>query len=164
MRASPGPAVISPLLPGSADGRRVLRAYFHEIVSRYHGREATEDEVSAAMRDEPSDDLVPPGGLLLAARADGRVVGCAGVLFLPGGIGEVRRVYVVPTARGGGVATQLLSALADAALDRQVSRLRLDTRGDLVEARRLYASLGYREVAPFSSGPFAEYWYEKILD
>ncbi len=32
------------------------------------------------------------------------------------------------------------------------SRLRLDTRSDLVEARRLYERLGYREVPPFNEG------------
>lgn len=43
------------------------------------------------------------------------------------------------------------------------SRLRLDTRGDLVEARRLYERLGYREVPPFNAGRYAEHWLEKTL-
>jgi GNAT superfamily N-acetyltransferase len=141
----------------------VLRAYFRDIVSRYYGREAADGEVTAAMREEPSDDLSPPRGLFLVARAGGAVVGCGGVRFLPGGTGEIRRVFVMPPARGCGVGTQLLDALETAARDHQVSRLRLDTHGSFTEARRLYARRGYREAAPFSNGPFAEYWYEKIL-
>jgi hypothetical protein len=27
----------------------------------------------------------------------------------------------------------------------------------------LYARHGYREVAPFSSGPYADHWFEKTL-
>jgi hypothetical protein len=44
-----------------------------------------------------------------------------------------------------------------------VSRLHLDTRDDLAEARQLYAAHGYREVAPFNDGRFADHWYGKIL-
>jgi len=33
----------------------------------------------------------------------------------------------------------------------------------LVEARRLYARLGYREVPPFNAGQYAEHWFEKTL-
>jgi hypothetical protein len=41
--------------------------------------------------------------------------------------------------------------------------MRLDTRGDLTEARALYARLGYDEVEPFNDGPYAEHWFEKAL-
>ena len=37
----------------------MLRAYFADVASRYYGRQATEDEIAAAVRDEPSDDLAP---------------------------------------------------------------------------------------------------------
>ena len=41
--------------------------------------------------------------------------------------------------------------------------LRLDTRSDLVEARGLYAALGYQEVPAFDGGPYAEHWFTKTL-
>jgi hypothetical protein len=44
--------------PGSPEGRAVA-AYYRDIVSRYHGREATSSEVADAMNAEPSDDLAP---------------------------------------------------------------------------------------------------------
>jgi hypothetical protein len=44
-----------------------------------------------------------------------------------------------------------------------VSVLRLDTRHDLVEARRLYATLGYQEVPAFNDGQYAEHWLAKPL-
>ena len=58
---------------------------------------------------------------------------------------------------------QLLQAVEDAARQHAVSRLRLDTRTDLAEARQLYAANGYQEVAPFNYGRFADHWYGKIL-
>jgi hypothetical protein len=41
--------------------------------------------------------------------------------------------------------------------------MRLDTRRDLVEARALYAAHGYAEIPAYSSGPYADHWYEKHL-
>jgi hypothetical protein len=41
--------------------------------------------------------------------------------------------------------------------------LRLETRHDLVESRRLYAALGYEEVPAFNHGRYAEHWFAKSL-
>ena len=71
---------VAPVSPDSAEARLVLSAYFGDLVSRHHGRAATREEVAAAMDEEPSADLRPPHGLLLVARADGAVIGCAGLV------------------------------------------------------------------------------------
>jgi ribosomal protein S18 acetylase RimI-like enzyme len=115
------------------------------------------------MTEEPSDDLAPPRGLLLVAQEKGGVLGCAGLRLLPGHAAEVTRVFVVPAARRRGLGSRLLDCLEEHARRRGVSALRLDTRRDLIEARRLYTRHGYREVAPFSSGPYADHWFEKTL-
>ena len=143
--APPGPdlePIITVMPPASDAARQVLRAYFTEVASRYYGRAVTEEEVAAAMRKEPSDDLAPPGGLLLVAVQDGAVLGCAGLRLLPGGIGDVTRVYVMPNARRRGLGSRLLDELETRARDHQVTTLRLDTRRNLVEARQLYARHG----------------------
>ena len=163
MRSSPEVVVIAQELPGSPEGRSVLRAYFRDIVSRYHGRPATDSEVEAVLRDDPSNRLAPPDGLFLVARQAGDTVGCGGLLLLPGGIGEVKRVFVEPAARGRGVGRRLMRALEDAAREHRVSRLRLDTRSNLTEARRLYVAEGYHEVPPFNDDPMSEHWYEKVF-
>jgi ribosomal protein S18 acetylase RimI-like enzyme len=149
--------------PASAAACHVLRAYFAELASRYYGRPATDEEVAAAMREEPSDDLTPPGGLLLVASEHDAVLGCAGLRLLPDGIGEVTRVFVLPAARRRGLGSRLLDALETHARAYQVTTLRLDTRRDLVEARRLYTRHGYTEVRPFSHGPYSDHWYEKAI-
>jgi GNAT superfamily N-acetyltransferase len=158
------PVTISIASPDADDGRRVLRAYFADLVSRYHGRPATDEEIDAALAEEPSDDLAPPHGLFLLAYREQEVIGCGGLRLLPAGLGEVTRLFVVPGARGQGLGARLLDELEGAARARGLTRVRLDTRGDLVEARRLYARHGYREVSPFSAGPYSEHWFAKALD
>lgn len=154
---------VEPVAPSSPRAEHILRAYYADVVSRYHGRDASDVEVDAAVRDDPSDDLVPPRGLLLVARQEDAVLGCVGLRLLPDGVGEVTRLYVTAEARCRGLGSRLLHELELAARKRRVSWLRLDTRSDLVEARRLYIRHGYREVAPFNDEPYAEHWLGKSV-
>jgi GNAT superfamily N-acetyltransferase len=163
MTEFPPEVTVTAIPPGSAEGRAVLTAYFRDVVSRYHSRPPTADEVAEAMAAEPSDDLRPPGGLLLVARQAGTVIGCAGRRLLPVGVGEVTRVFVAPEARRRGVGALLMDAVEAAARGHGLSMLRLDTGSHLTEAQQLYARRGYREVPAFNEGRFSDRWYEKPL-
>ena len=104
------------------------------------------------MREEPSDDLTPPRGLLLVATEQNSVLGCAGLRLLPGEVGEVTRVFVMPAARRRRLGSRLLDELEAHARDHDIATLRLDTRRDLVEARRLRAPRLHRS-APVQPRP-----------
>jgi len=54
--------------PTAGRAHRALWAYFNDVASRYYGRPATEDEITTAIREGPSDDLTPPHGLLRRSR------------------------------------------------------------------------------------------------
>ena len=110
--------------------------YYEDIVSRYYGRPASPHEVVEAQTGYPSDELAAPTGLFLLARQGSAVLGCAGMRFLPGSIGEVTRVFVAPTARGRGVGRRLMEDLERRSLELGLTTLRLDTRSDLVEGAR----------------------------
>jgi len=150
--------------PDEERSRAVLRAYYRDIVGRYYGRPVTEAELGLALADEPSDDLQLPSGLFWLATEGPNVLGCAGLRLLPESVGEVTRVYVEHQARGRGIGARLLAEVEQAARDRGLARLQLDTRTDLVEARRLYARHGYREVPAFNDSPYAGHWFAKDLD
>jgi GNAT superfamily N-acetyltransferase len=153
---------ISQTLPDSPEARAVLTDYFRDLVSRHQRRAATDAEVEAAMHADPSDYLCPPGGLFLVARAGQTVIGCVALRLLPGGLGEVMRVFVEPAARNRGVGALLMRTVEDAARSHRLTRVRLDTRSELAEARRLYAKYGYQPTAPFNDG-WADLWFEKSL-
>ena len=163
MKERSGDLLVEVAAPGSDDARGVLRAYTDEVASRFYGRPATAAEVDAALEAHPSDDLAPPRGLFLLARSPTAVLGCAGLHLLPAAVGEVKRVYVTPAARGRGLGRRLMGEVEHHARQHAVTLLRLDTRADLVEARGLYAALGYQEVPAFDGGPYAEHWYAKSL-
>lgn len=141
----------------------LLSLYFAEMVGRYHGRAAGEDEVERSMAEDPSDGLVPPHGLFLVARRDGVPVGCAGLKRIDPHLGEIKRMFVSPDSRGLGGGGRLLAAVEEEARRWGIATLRLDTRHDLVEARGLYAKHGYSEVPPHSRTSRAEHWFAKQL-
>jgi ribosomal protein S18 acetylase RimI-like enzyme len=78
-------------------------------------------------------------------------------------LGEVTRVYVSSSAPRQGLGSKLLDTVERHARERDISRLRLDVRGHLVEARALYARRGYREVPRFNDSPYADHWFMKDL-
>jgi len=83
--------------------------------------------------------------------------------LLPERIGEVKRLFVAPAARGRELGALLMGELERIARGHGLSLLRLDTRHDLVESRRLYAALGYDEVPAFNDGQYAQHWLSKPL-
>lgn len=145
---------------------RLRRAYYDEVASRYWRRPATDAEVDEGLADDPPDQLVPPTGEFVVGRYEGVPGSCGGVLLL-GGPGsrtaELTRVYVRPAVRGTGGGRALLTALEAAARRLGATRIVLDTRLDLVEARGLYAACGYAEIPAYNEGPYREIWFGKDL-
>lgn len=154
---------ISEILAEHPDATAILREYMDEVASRYYGRPATPAEVDEALADEPADGLVAPTGAFLMAYRDGKPAGCVGVRVVEPGLSALTKVYVRPEHRGHGGGKLIVTA-AEAAAKRLGSvRMRLDTRDDLVEARALYASMGYAEVEAFNDDKYAEHWFSKDL-
>jgi GNAT superfamily N-acetyltransferase len=141
----------------------LLREYFFDIAGRYHGRPATESEIDGVMTDHPNDGVAPPTGMFLLAYREGALAGCVGVRLGEPGFAYLTRMYVREGSRRQGGASRLVAAAEEAARELGAKIIRLDTRDDLVEARALYARIGYTEVEPFSDDKYAEHWFEKAL-
>jgi GNAT superfamily N-acetyltransferase len=108
-------------------------------------------------------DFTPPGGAYLVGFVDGEPVCGGGLKRLPDGAVEIKRMYVVPTARRRGAARALLAALEDAARDLGYAIVRLDTGPRQPHAKDLYVASGYVEVGDYNDNPYAAYWGEKRL-
>ncbi|MFI7293577.1 GNAT family N-acetyltransferase [Streptomyces sp. NPDC050121] len=143
------------------------REYYTEVSDRWYllheGRRTDPDELEREIAAQSWAELTPPGGQLLVGRYDGEPGGCAGVRLLDATTAELKRVFVREGLRGKGGAALLVRAAEDAAVALGAARMILDTRGDLVEARALYARLGYAETEPYNDEPYAEHWFAKPL-
>ena len=106
-------------------------------------------------------ELLGPGDRVLVGRIDGVPVACGAVRALEPGIGEIKRMYVVPDQRGRGLGRRLLEALEAEAAAMGFARLRLDTGERQAAAIELYRSAGYRPIAPYNDT--ADLWFERDL-
>ncbi|MFJ8195818.1 GNAT family N-acetyltransferase [Streptomyces sp. NPDC096152] len=158
---------VSPEPHDSPVAAALWRAYYTEVSDRWYllheGRRTDPGELEREIAARSGADLAPPGGRLLVARHDGVPAGTAGVRLLDASTAELTRVFLYEEMRGKGGAAVLVAAAEDAARAFGAGRMILDTRGDLVEARALYARLGYRETAPHNDDRYAEHWFTKPL-
>jgi len=143
------------------------RAYYTEVSDRWYllheGRRTDPDELEREIAADTGDYLAAPGGVLLVARYGGEPAGTAGVQLTDAATAELKRVFLYEEMRGRGGAALLVTAAEEAARSLGAERIVLDTRNDLVEARTLYARLGYEETAPHNDQPYAEHWFAKKL-
>lgn len=119
------------------DGATLVAALLADLMERYGAEDI----------DEPTPtDLAPPGGVFLVVRQGDEAIGCGGVRFYADGIGELKRMYVAPSARRTGVARNLLEHLEAHAVTLGYSRLRLETGVRQPEAIAMYESAGYAPI------------------
>lgn len=109
------------------------------------------------------EDFTPPGGSFVAVYDGDEAVAGGGVKRLDDRTGEIKRMFVVESHRGRGIARLLLAALEDAARDLGYSRVRLDTGRHQHAALHLYPSAGYCEIDDYNGNPYASFWGEKRL-
>jgi DNA-binding MarR family transcriptional regulator/GNAT superfamily N-acetyltransferase len=144
--------------PTSPAARWCVGQYFDELNRRF---ESGFDPAASLSADDR--DLVPPRGAFLVASVDGEPVACGAVKSVSPGVGSLKRMWVAGTVRGLGIGRRVLEALETQARELGMTTVRLETNQTLHEAIRLYRSAGFREVARFSSDPYAHHWFEKSL-
>src|SRR6185369_10040847 len=109
------------------------------------------------------EEMESPCGVFLLLMGGGRALGCGGLKTHARGVGEIKRMFVVPEARGRGLGRDLLRALEHAAKALGFERIVLDTAAPLHAAAALYRAEGYDEVPPFNDNFYAVRWFSKRL-
>lgn len=140
-------------------GAGLLRAMVDELREVYEGLDLRGPDMPRA---EP-EDLAPPSGAFLVGWRDDIPVCCGGLKRLPDGAAEIKRMFVIPEARGQGIARQLLGALEEKAAEMGYSVVRLDTGPRQPHAQALYQSTGYHPIGNFNGHPVATFWGEKKI-
>ena len=144
--------------PKGRDSQYCLSEYFKELSRRFDGG------FDPAQSESPTpENFVPPDGTFLVIRLNGLPVGCGAFKRIPPNTAYLKRMWIDPNLRGLGLGKRLLQELEKRARDIGYHTARLETNKSLNEARKLYKSAGYSEVAPFNSEQYAHHWFEKSL-
>lgn len=113
-------------------------------------RTAQRDELTLRYSDAASEPGVLPSAadmtLFLVAYDDATPLGCGGLRAIDASHGEIKRMYVVPAARGTGVSTAILRRLEDEARALGWDRLVLETGERQPDAMRFYEREGFRRI------------------
>ncbi|MEJ5912924.1 GNAT family N-acetyltransferase [Pseudokineococcus sp. 1T1Z-3] len=145
---TPEPVALARVLVVGADDARhraLVRSAEEELLVRYGGPGDTLETVSGAP--------LPEDALRLLAVADETAVGCVAVTDRPEAgpaVGEVKRLWVHPSARRRGLALALLTAAEDAARSRGHEELHLVTGTLQPEALALYEREGWRPIPAYA--------------
>ena len=98
-------------------------------------------------------EYTDPGGMILLARTDGKVAGCAALRKINTETCEMKRLYVRPEFRGKKIGLLLAEKIIEEAKKIGYRKMRLDTTPQMKEAILLYKSLGFREIKPYRYNP-----------
>lgn len=129
------------------DALRLIEEVQQEYVVRYGGRDNTPLD---------AEELAPPRGAFFVGYLDDEPVATGAWRFRTDvpvldaeRPAEVKRMYVVPSARRSGLARRMLAHLEQTARDAGADAIILETGTAQPEAMALYESAGYERVEPF---------------
>jgi GNAT superfamily N-acetyltransferase len=132
----------------------VTRALFEEYAAALEidlGYQGFAEELASLPR-----CYAPPRGRLLVAWVGDEVAGCVALRPLAADVCEMKRLYVRPAFRGGGLGTQLAEAIIAEARQIGYAIMRLDTVPKLNAATRLYEDLGFVRREAYYATPVVE--------
>ena len=120
---------------------RIIREVMTEYGAVGEGYSIVDPEVDGMTAAYDGEDAA-----YFVAVLDGTVVGGAGIGPLVGGppdVCELKKMYLLPAARGHGFGRRLMDLCLGAAREAGYDRCYLETLGHMTEARRLYERNGF---------------------
>lgn len=159
--SSPGPR-FSIAAVRSADDLQAVRDLFEAYVASL-GVDLGFQDFAGEFAKLPGAYMPPAGALLLARRHDGKPLGCVALrpLVSPRRC-EMKRLFVAPAGRGGGVGSVLIEAVIPAARDFGYAEMVLDTLPDMTAALALYRRAGFEPTTGYYDSPLADAVYLRL--
>ena len=130
------PLVFETTTPDDADTAELLACLNHElaVVATHPG----ENHFALA-----TDEVTGDRGRMIRARFGEQLVGCGAIRDIGDGAGEIKRMFVDPSARGSKIGAAILDQLELHAKRLGLTQLKLETSAKQQPALRLYEGFGF---------------------
>lgn len=141
--------------PVGETARQLIEALCSEMSERY-GRPPSPFSSSEAAKTKE---------VFLVARSAGRPVGCGALRRFEDETAEIKRMYVAPEGRRGGIGRKIIAELERHAVQFGYKRIVLETGIRQPEAQRMYESCAYKRIPAFGNymGNPTSVCYEKMM-
>jgi putative acetyltransferase len=123
-----------------ADVQRLIAALDAELEALYDRPD----------QEKPAADAFDGAVFVVVRDGDGAPLSCGGLKPHEPGVGEIKRMYTVPEARGRGLAREVLDALVAFAVEDGYERLILETGIHQPAAIHVYETAGWERIALFA--------------
>jgi putative acetyltransferase len=143
----------------SPDVQALCAAQQAEMLALYEGEADIGPARDASM-------FVPPDGVFVVVRDGERAVACGGVARFDETRAEVKRMYVLPEARGRGLGRRVLEELEAQARELGYAALLLETGDKSDAALALYRSSGFASIRcwpPYDSRSLSLCFEKRLL-
>ena len=134
------------LREATTDDAGAIRAVVVAVMDEY-GLSSDLEGNDADLRDFVAAYRERGGSFRVVTSTEGDIVGCGGLYPIDERQAEIRRMYLLPQARGLGIGRKLLEELISLAKERRCERVVLETASVLKEAISLYRNRGFVPVA-----------------
>jgi len=134
------------LREAAADDGAAIRAVVVAVMNEY-GLSSDLEGNDADLRDLVASYRDRGGSFRVVVSTEGVIVGCGGLYPIDNREAEIRRMYLLPEARGVGIGRELLEELISVASERRFERVVLETASVLKEAISLYRKRGFEPAA-----------------
>lgn len=101
----------------------------------------------------PGDYRAPKGALILAQGVETKLVGCVALRQHHDSVCEMKRLYVIPSARGTGLGRKLVDAIVGKAVELGYKSMVLDTLPTMTSALGMYRTFGFIETESYYNTP-----------
>jgi ribosomal protein S18 acetylase RimI-like enzyme len=130
-------------------------SWVREVLLRNFGITVDYGAGTEALFTELATVLKPPGRLYLAT-LNGTGVGTVGLKHIHHTVAELKRMYVLPSARGRGVGRRLMERILLDAKAGGYAVVRLETMNWMIDALALYRRFGFREIQSYGAREFED--------
>jgi putative acetyltransferase len=121
---------------------------FRDLNKAWIARYFKVEEQDLIQLNDPTGNILQPGGQIVMAIADGERIGCCALVFVKPGVFEVAKMAISERYRGQGIGRKLLEYTIAQAKKLGAHTLELASNTKLANAVHLYESVGFRHLPP----------------
>jgi GNAT superfamily N-acetyltransferase len=142
----------------AAEARKVIYTVAYAL---FHDKPTLEETIAHYETAWPLQDVldfqrhyVENGGAFLALLDGERIIGTGALHFLEDGVGEIKRLWLLPEFQGQGLGYRIMQSLIAAAREKGYHTLRLETAPAYQpRAVAFYRQMGFREIPRYGDDP-----------